>query len=57
MAIEPLDEMVRPVPPPVKVTAPLLPVVLSWSVKAADPVLVTEPEVGPAWVMPLTVRE
>ena len=49
----------RAAPPPVlaKVTGPLLPVVLSWSVNAADPVVVTEPEVGPIWVMEyVTVR-
>ena len=49
----PLDETVRPAPPPVlaKVTGPLLPVVLSWSVKAADPVVVTEPENGAVWLI------
>ena len=58
MVIAPLDETVRPAPPPVKVTAPRLPVVVSWSVKVADPVVVTEPEVGVAWLMVtvLTVR-
>ena len=56
MVIAPLDETVRPAPPPVKVTAPRLPVVVSWSVKVADPVVVTEPEVGVAWVMAPTVR-
>ena len=50
----------RAAPPPVlaKVTGPLLPVVLSWSVNAADPVVVTEPENGVVWVKMtgLTVR-
>ena len=54
----PLAETVRPAPPPVNVTGPMLPIVVSWSVKAADPVVVTEPDVGLVWVMGtgLTVR-
>ena len=58
MVIEPLDETVRPPPPPVKVTGPLLPVVVSWSVKAAEPIVATEPDLGVVWVIGtvLTVR-
>ena len=60
MVIPPLDETVRPAPPAVlaKVTGPLLPVVLSWSVKAAEPVVVTELEIGVVWVKEpgMTVR-
>ncbi len=54
----PLEETARSLPPPVKVTGPLLPVVSSWPVKVDDPVTVTDPEVGLAWVMvtALTVR-
>ena len=56
--IDPLDETVRPAPLPAKVTAPMLPFVLSWLVKAPDPVVVTEPDVELVWVMRtgLTVR-
>ena len=60
MVIWPLDETTRPASPPVlaKVTAPMLPDVSSWSVKAADPDFVTEPKTGGSWVMVtgLTVR-
>ena len=49
--IEPLDETLRPAPTPVKVTGPMLPVVLSWSVKPADPATVCAPEVGVIWAM------
>ena len=58
VVIAPLDETVRPAPPPVNVAGPMLPVVVSWSAKAADPATVTEPEVGVAWLMVtvLTVR-
>ncbi len=49
----PLDETSSPTPPPVlaKLTGPLGTFVSSWSVKADDPVTVTEPEVGLVWVM------
>ena len=58
VVIDPLDETVRPAPLPANVTGPMLPIVLSWLVKAADPVVVTEPELGVFWVMRtgLTVR-
>ena len=53
VVILPLDETMSPEPPPVlaKVTAPMLPVVVSWSVKPADPDFVTEPDVGAVWAM------
>ena len=52
----PLDETVRPAAPPVvvKVTGTLS-VVVSWSVKAAEPIVATEPDLGVDWVMEMLV--
>ncbi|HUY65620.1 MAG TPA: hypothetical protein VMV06_02280 [Acidimicrobiales bacterium] len=55
----PADETLTPEPPVlVKVTAPALPVVFSWSVKDADPAVPTVAEVGATWVIatPPTLR-